>query len=113
MCAALAVLFKSFYGDTEKSGLLFAKSIAQNSLLMATLAMFGILVFGGPKSTFLYGISFFIYPFSSAALPALYALAASYMTALHRRSEIGALFGTLSIWISLAEYFSVGPPIVY
>ncbi|KAJ7780861.1 major facilitator superfamily domain-containing protein [Mycena maculata] len=103
---ALALLFKNIYGDTEKSGLMFAKSIAQNSILVAVIAVLSILEFGGPGSTFLFGTFSFLYPFSAGALPALYSLAASYLIALHRSSEIGALFGALYIWVSLADYIS-------
>jgi hypothetical protein len=98
---------KRTYGDSEKSGRLLAKSVAQNSILIAALCVLGIQIFGGPRSSLLYGIFFFLYPFSVGALPALYSLAASYFIALGRGSELGALFGALSIWVSWGEYISV------
>ncbi|KAJ7930571.1 hypothetical protein B0H13DRAFT_1961785 [Mycena leptocephala] len=103
---ALASLVKRTYGDSEKSGRLLAKSVAQNSILIAALCVLGIQIFGGPRSSLLYGIFFFLYPFSVGALPALYSLAASYFIALGRGSELGALFGALSIWVSWGEYIS-------
>ncbi|KAJ7875537.1 hypothetical protein B0H14DRAFT_2715626, partial [Mycena olivaceomarginata] len=95
---ALASLVKSTYGDSEKSGRLLARSLAQNSILVAAVCSIGILVFGGPRSSLLYGIFFFVYPFSIGALPALYSLGASYFIALGRSAELGTLFGALSIW---------------
>ncbi|KAK7035673.1 putative membrane protein C14C4.07 [Favolaschia claudopus] len=92
--------------DSEKSGRLLARSLAQNSVLLAAVCAIGILVFGGPRSSILYGIFFFTYPFSIGALPALYSLAASYFTALGRSREFGALFGALSIWATWGEFIS-------
>ncbi|KAJ6616464.1 hypothetical protein B0H10DRAFT_1395791 [Mycena sp. CBHHK59/15] len=102
----LAWMFMKSYGDTEKSGLLFAKSVAQNSILIGALSTLGILVFGGPKSSILFDAFFWLYSFSAGALPALYSLAASYFVALNRGQEIGSLFGALSIWGSLAQIVS-------
>ncbi|KAJ7028096.1 hypothetical protein C8F04DRAFT_1120473 [Mycena alexandri] len=104
---ALASLVKRTYGDTETSGRLLAKSLAQNSVLLAALCTLGILIFGGVRSSPLYGLFFFLYPLSVGALPALYALAASYWLALGRGAELGALFGALSIWVSWGGYMSV------
>jgi hypothetical protein len=107
MHIALASLVKSTYGDSEKSGRLLARSLAQNSILVAAVCSIGILVFGGPRSSLLYGIFFFVYPFSIGALPALYSLGASYFIALGRSAELGALFGALSIWAAWGELVSV------
>jgi hypothetical protein len=107
MHIALASLVKSTYGDSEKSGRLLARSLAQNSILVAAVCSIGILVFGGPRSSLLYGIFFFVYPFSIGALPALYSLGASYFIALGRSAELGALFGALSIWVAWGELVSV------
>ncbi|KAJ7156188.1 hypothetical protein C8R46DRAFT_1115364 [Mycena filopes] len=103
---ALASLVKRTYGDIEHSGRLLAKSLAQNSILLAAICTLAILIFGGVRSSPLFGIFFLLYPLSAAALPALYALAASYWLALGRGSELGALFGALSIWVSWGEYIS-------
>ncbi|KAF7344963.1 hypothetical protein MVEN_01659000 [Mycena venus] len=43
---------------------------------------------------------------SIGALPALYSLAASYFVALGRGSELGSLFGALSIWVAWGEFMS-------
>ncbi|KAJ7434732.1 hypothetical protein FB451DRAFT_1571844 [Mycena latifolia] len=102
----VAFLLKRTSGDTENSGRLLAKSLAQNSILTATVCLIGALIFGGARSSPLFGIFFFVYPFTVGALPALYSLAASYFVALGRSAELGALFGVLSIWISLGEYIS-------
>ncbi|KAJ7222113.1 hypothetical protein GGX14DRAFT_662647 [Mycena pura] len=97
------------YGDTEKSGRLLSKAVTQYSILAAACCVLGILVFGGPRPSPLYALFFFLYyPLSAGALPALYALAASYFVALGRTAEIGALFGGLSIWSVLGEYISYG-----
>ncbi|KAJ7641286.1 hypothetical protein FB45DRAFT_1053834 [Roridomyces roridus] len=107
---ALALAFKARYGDNHKSGVLFAKSIASNSILIATLSIIGIIVFAQYRSSshngFLFGIFFFLHPFTVGALPALYSLAASYSLALQRSHKSGALFGSLAIWASLAEFYS-------
>ncbi|KAJ6457610.1 hypothetical protein C8R45DRAFT_1221781 [Mycena sanguinolenta] len=95
---------KRTYGDSEKSGRLLARSLAQNSILIAAVCSIGIIVFK-PRSGPLYAIFFFAYPFSIGALPALYSLAASYFDALGRNSELGALFGALSIWVAWGEFF--------
>ncbi|KAJ6542908.1 hypothetical protein B0H19DRAFT_1239133 [Mycena capillaripes] len=75
----LASFLNRAYGDSLKSGRLLAKSVAQNSILIATFV---------------------------GALPALYSLAASYFVALGRGSELGALFGAVSIWVSWGEFIS-------
>ncbi|KAF7373158.1 hypothetical protein MSAN_00523900 [Mycena sanguinolenta] len=98
-------LVKRTYGDSEKLGRLLAKSLAQNSILIAAVCSIGIIVFK-PRSGPLYAIFFFAYPFSIGALPALYSLAASYFDALGRSAELGALFGALSIWVAWGEFFS-------
>ncbi|KAJ7145622.1 hypothetical protein C8R44DRAFT_755601 [Mycena epipterygia] len=64
------------------------------------------MVFGGPRSSPLFFVFSFIYPFSVGALPALYALGAAYFLALGRGAELGALFGALAIWVQLGEYVS-------
>ncbi|KAJ7075528.1 hypothetical protein C8R43DRAFT_1054140 [Mycena crocata] len=94
---ALALLYKQMYGDSEKSALAFSKYLAQNSILLATLRA---------RTGVLFNTFFFIYPFSVAALPALYSLIAAYLIALGRKAEIGALFGALAVWMGLAEYIS-------
>ncbi|KAJ7749620.1 hypothetical protein B0H16DRAFT_1550907 [Mycena metata] len=103
---AFASLVKRTYGDTETSDRLLAKSLAQNSILLAALCTLGILIFGGVRSSPLYALFFSLYPLTAGALPALYALAASYWVALDRSAELGALFGALSIWVSWGEYMS-------
>ncbi|KAJ7648458.1 hypothetical protein B0H17DRAFT_435320 [Mycena rosella] len=102
----LAFILKRRSGDTENSGRRLEKSIAQNSILTAAMCLIGTLIFGGARSSPLYAIFFFAYSFTVGALPALYSLAASYFVTLGRSSELGALFGTLSIWVSLGEYIS-------
>ncbi|KAJ7255105.1 hypothetical protein B0H12DRAFT_1114200 [Mycena haematopus] len=101
----LASFMKRTYGDSEKSGRLLARSLAQNSILIAALCSIGIVVFK-PRSGPLYAIFFFVYPFSVGALPALYSLAASYFVAVGRGAELGALFGALSIWVAWGDFFS-------
>ncbi|KAJ6600424.1 hypothetical protein DFH09DRAFT_1355705 [Mycena vulgaris] len=108
LCAipALAFILQRAHGDTESSGRLLSKSLAQNSILLAALCLIGALIFGGARSSPLYALFFLAYPLSAGALPALYALAASYFLALGRGAEIGALFGALAMWVSLGEYVS-------
>ncbi|KAF8207338.1 hypothetical protein K438DRAFT_1962268 [Mycena galopus ATCC 62051] len=82
-----ASFFKQIHGDGPESGFLFAKRVAQRSLLLAALCVAG----------------------TAGALPALYSLATTYLTSLGRGDELGAAFGSLAAWVSLGEYLSVGP----
>ncbi|KAF8179035.1 hypothetical protein K438DRAFT_1843452 [Mycena galopus ATCC 62051] len=102
----LASLVKRTYGASEKSGRLLARSLAQNSILIGALCSIGMVVFGGRRLGLLHALFFFVYPFSVGALPALYSLAASYFAAVGRGSELGALFGALSIWVAWGEFVS-------
>ncbi|KAF8185355.1 hypothetical protein K438DRAFT_1055101 [Mycena galopus ATCC 62051] len=96
----LASLVKRTYGTSEKSGRLLARSLAQNPILIGALCSIGMVVFGGRRLGLLHALFFFVYPFSVGALAALYSLAASYFAAVGRGSELGALFGALSIWVT-------------
>ncbi|KAJ7657713.1 hypothetical protein DFH06DRAFT_453321 [Mycena polygramma] len=104
---ALASFVKRTRGESEKSRRLLAKSASQNAVLVATLCVLGTIIFGAPRSSVLYGIFFFLYAISVAALPALYSLAAFYFVALGRGSELGALFGAVSIWVAWGDLMSV------
>ena len=105
---ALAFFWKGVYGNTEKSGLLFAQSVAGNSILLGTVGVLGTLIFGGVRTGPIYAVFFFaMYPFTVGALPTFYSLAASYFVALDRGYEVGAMFGALSVWVALGEYISV------
>ncbi|KAJ7819436.1 hypothetical protein B0H13DRAFT_1921770, partial [Mycena leptocephala] len=98
----IAASLKRAHGDIGR----LAKLVAQQSILLASLCVLGILIFGGPRSSLPYAVCFFLYPFSAGALPALYSLAASYFTGLGRGSELGLVFGALSMWVALGEYLS-------
>ncbi|KAF7373098.1 hypothetical protein MSAN_00517600 [Mycena sanguinolenta] len=89
---------------TEFAGFLFAKTVALCSIALALLA-----IFLGEWAWYLlwvlfklpYPLSFFLYPLSVAALPALYSVAASVTPLEH-----GGLFGSLSVWVWLGEFLS-------
>ncbi|KAF7333971.1 hypothetical protein MSAN_02399200 [Mycena sanguinolenta] len=90
--------------DTEFAGFLFAKTVALCSIALALLAIFlGEWAWYSLWVLFKlpYPLSFFLYPLSVAALPALYSVAASVTPLEH-----GGLFGSLSVWVSLGECVS-------
>ncbi|KAJ7749698.1 hypothetical protein B0H16DRAFT_1888090 [Mycena metata] len=104
---ALAVLYsRQSSPATEESGALFAKSVAQNSLLVAVLCVVDILTFSGTRSGLLYPVAFFLYPFTVGALPALFSQTASYFIDRARGSQLGLLFGALAFAVSLGEFTS-------
>ncbi|KAF7344884.1 putative membrane protein C14C4.07 [Mycena venus] len=105
---ALTVFFKRTHDNSNstESGRFFATRVAQYSILLAAACTFGFLVFGALWYSVLYAICFFLYPFSVAALPALYSLAASYFLTCGRGNELGVVFGSLSMWVSVGEYIS-------
>ncbi|KAJ6529316.1 hypothetical protein B0H19DRAFT_1274352 [Mycena capillaripes] len=105
---ALAVFFKRAHDNSNsaESSRLFATRVVQYSILLAAVCPFGFLAFLALDSSILYAICFFLYPFSAAALPALYSLVVSYFLMPGRGHKIGVMFGSLSLWISLGEYIS-------
>ncbi|KAJ7150980.1 hypothetical protein C8R43DRAFT_1127890 [Mycena crocata] len=103
---ALAWQFKCIYGNTPTSGRHFARALAQYSVLIATLSSIGILVFGSSHTSTLFAVFFPLYFFSVGGMPALYSLLASYFIGAGRASEMGAMFGALSIWVCLGQNIS-------
>ncbi|KAF8180674.1 hypothetical protein K438DRAFT_1976502 [Mycena galopus ATCC 62051] len=110
-----ASFFRHIHGDGSESGFLFAKRVAQRSLLLAALCVFALVFFWGRWLWLFAGflaptvmlLVLILYPLGTAgALPALYSLAATYLTSLGRGDELGAAFGSLAAWVSLGEYLS-------